>query len=69
MNFDLFGYKESTGKAKKRKDKKIGINLLKTWRIWTVRTVRTRRTQRWSSNKIMERKENFILIINYYLNN
>ena len=63
MNFDLFGYKESTGKAKKKKDKKIGINLLKTWRIWTVRT------QRWSSNKIMKRKENFILIINYYLNN
>ena len=54
MNFDLFGYKESTGKAKKRKDKKIGINLLKTWRIWTVRT---QRTQRWSSNKIMKRKE------------
>ena len=63
MDFDLFGYKESTGKAKKKKDKKIGINLLKTWRIWTVRT------QRWSSNKIMKRKENFILIINYYLNN
>ena len=63
MNFDLFGYKESTGKAKKKKDKKIGINLLKTWRIWTVRT------QRWSSNKIMKRKENFMLIINYYLNN
>ena len=66
MNFDLFGYKESTGNAKKRKDKKIGINLLKTWRIWIVRT---QRTQRWSSNKIMKRKENFILIINYYLNN
>ena len=66
MNFDLFGYKESTGKAKKKKDKKIGINLLKTWKIWTVRTWRT---QRWSSNKIMKIKENFILIINYYLNN
>ena len=66
MDFDLFGYKESTGKAKKKKDKKIGINLLKAWRIWTVRT---RRTQIWSSNKIMKRKENFILIINYYLNN
>ena len=50
MNFDLFGYKESTGKAKKKKDKKIGINLLKVWRKWTVRT---RRTQR----KNMDRKE------------
>ena len=62
----MFGYKENTGKAKKRKDKKLGINLLKTWRIWTVRK---QRTQRWSSNKIMKRKENFMLIINYYLNN
>ena len=62
FEFWLFGYKESTGKAKKRKDKKIRINLLKIWRIWTVRTWRT---QRWSSNKIMKRKENFILIFNY----